>query len=45
MVRVRGLGLAPGPWSAAAVGRLVGLYWLYPDAAFWGADPDLHWRP
>ena len=45
MVRVRGLGLAPGPWSAAAVGQLVGLYWLYPDAAFWGADPDLHWRP
>lgn len=44
MVRVRGIGMAPGPWSSAAVGVLVGLYWLYPESAFWGTDPDLHWR-
>lgn len=45
MVRVRAIGMAPGPWSAAAVGVLVGLYWLHPESAFWGADPALHWRP
>lgn len=44
MVRVRGLGLAPGPWIAGLLGELVGLYWLDPDLTFWGADPDLHWR-
>lgn len=44
MVRVRGLGLAPGPWIGAVLGELVGLYWLANDLPFWGADPDLHWR-
>lgn len=44
MVRVRGLGTAPGPWSVAAVGALVGLYWLHPDLLFWSADPDPYWR-
>ena len=41
---VRGLGTAPGPWSVAAVGALVGLYWLHPDLLFWSADPDPYWR-
>jgi hypothetical protein len=44
MVRVRGLGLAPGPWRSGALGDLVGLYWLDSTAPFWGTDPDLHWR-
>ena len=44
MIRVRGIGLAPGPWIAGAFGSLVGLYWLAGGAVFWGADIDDHWR-
>ncbi|MFN3646233.1 MAG: host specificity factor TipJ family phage tail protein [Gemmobacter sp.] len=44
LVRVRGLGLAPGPWAVASVGALVGLFWLAEAATHWGADPDPYWR-
>lgn len=44
LVRVRGLGLAPGPWTVASVGALVGLFWLADGATHWGADPDPYWR-
>ena len=44
MVRVRGVGVAPGPWLGAVLGELVGLYWLDDPLPFWGADPVTHWR-
>lgn len=44
MVRVRGVGVAPGPWLGAVLGELVGLYWLDDPLPFWGADPAVHWR-
>lgn len=45
MVRVRGLGLAAGPWSAAAVGDLLGYMWTGSDSdLMWtGSDSDLMW--
>ncbi|SIT24277.1 hypothetical protein SAMN05421774_11641 [Gemmobacter megaterium] len=38
MVRVRGMGLAAGPWTGAAVGHLVGLYWLLSYSPSLGQD-------
>ena len=43
MVRVRGSGLAAGPWIAATLGALVPDFWLSDDTPFWTADGDPFW--
>jgi hypothetical protein len=43
MVRVRGVGLAAGPWAAATIGSLIPEFWLADAAPFWGADTDPFW--
>lgn len=44
LIRVRGVGLAAGPWIAATLGSLIGDFWLADAAAFWGADASIYWR-
>ena len=43
MVRVRGSGLAAGPWIAATLGALIPDFWLSDDTPFWTADTDPFW--
>lgn len=44
MVRVRGLGLAAGPWAATTLGSLIAFMWSADDAtAMWTADPNPMW--
>lgn len=44
VVRVRGVGLTAGPWAAASLGSLLGLFWnSNPQATFWGPDTSLFW--
>ena len=43
MIRVRGVGLAAGPWTAATLGSLIPGFWLSDDTPFWGADSDPFW--
>jgi hypothetical protein len=43
MVRVRGLGLAAGPWVAATLGDLIPDFWLTDSTPFWLADTDPFW--
>ena len=45
LIRVRGLGLAAGPWVTASLGSLIGDFWLADTATFWGADASIFWRP
>ena len=44
MIRVRGIGLAAGPWRAATIGSLIHLFWTTDPALLWHADPaTLFW--
>lgn len=43
MVRVRGVGLAAGPWIAATIGNLIPDFWLSDTTPFWTADADPFW--
>jgi len=44
LIRVRGIGLAAGPWRAGTVGTLLNLFWLADTAVHWGADASIFWR-
>jgi len=44
LIRVRGVGLAAGPWRATSIGTLLGLFWLNDAALHWGPDASLYWR-
>lgn len=43
LIRVRGIGLAAGPWAAAALGDLIPYMWTADDAAMWTADSNPMW--
>lgn len=44
MVRVRGIGMAAGPWQAATIGSLIHLFWTADPVLVWNADPaTLFW--
>ncbi|MEH7830522.1 phage tail protein [Gemmobacter denitrificans] len=43
MIRVRGLGLAAGDWTAASLGSLIPAMWNTPATPFWTADPNPMW--
>ena len=38
LIRVRGVGLAAGPWTAATAGALIGLMWSFDAALIWADD-------
>lgn len=46
MVRVQGIGLAPGPWVSATLGSLIGSFWVGAASdPFWiGTGTDPFWR-
>jgi hypothetical protein len=43
LIRVRGIGLAAGDWTAAAMGSLVHYMWTTDAAAMWTSDSNLMW--
>ncbi len=43
MVRVRAVGLAAGPWTAATIGTLIPQMWNTDATAMWTSDPNLMW--
>lgn len=43
MVRVRGTGLAAGPWIAATLGTLIPEMWNSPETPMWTADINPMW--
>ena len=43
MIRVRGQGLAAGPWITATIGSLIPDFYLTDDTAFWLADETPFW--
>jgi hypothetical protein len=44
MIRVRGLGLTAGPWTAATIGALITAFWNpSPATPMWTADGNLMW--
>ncbi|MEI6099244.1 MAG: host specificity factor TipJ family phage tail protein, partial [Alphaproteobacteria bacterium] len=45
MIRVRGSGLAVGPWLAATLGSLIPYMWNTDDTAMWTNDTDPMWSP
>lgn len=45
LVRVRGLGLAAGPWVAAAIGSLIPILWTNDADPMWTNDVDPMWSP
>jgi hypothetical protein len=46
MIRIRGVGLVAGDWTAAALGSLLGRFWnLDPSTPIWTNPADPFWRP
>jgi hypothetical protein len=43
LIRVRGIGLAAGPWTAAALGSLLYYMWTTDDALLWTGDSNPMW--
>lgn len=43
LIRVRGVGLAAGPWQARAVGSLIAQMWIGDATDMWTTDPTLMW--
>lgn len=43
LIRVRGIGLAAGPWTAAALGSLITNMWNTDATALWTADSNPMW--
>ena len=43
MIRVRGVGLAAGPWTAATLGSLIPYMWISDATAMWTTDSALMW--
>lgn len=43
LIRVRGIGLAAGPWAAAALGTLIPNMWNTDATALWTADTNPMW--
>lgn len=43
MVRIRGIGLAAGPWHAIAIGDLITEFWPTDATSFWGDDTASFW--
>ena len=43
LIRVRGMGLAAGPWVADSVGSLINLMWTTDTTAMWTADANAMW--
>lgn len=43
MIRVRGNGLAAGPWISNTLGNLLPSFWNTDDAAFWTGDGNIFW--
>lgn len=43
MIRIRGLGLAAGPWVHTTLGTLIPDFWLSDDTPFWLADSEPFW--
>lgn len=43
VVRVRGIGLAAGPWIATTLGALIPEFWNTDDTPFWTYDGDPMW--
>ena len=43
MIRVRGVGLAAGPWVAATLGSLIVTFWNTDDTPMWTVDANPMW--
>lgn len=43
MIRLRGVGLADGPFAAATLGSLIVEMWSTGSTLMWTADPNLMW--
>ncbi|MDT8856422.1 phage tail protein [Paracoccaceae bacterium Fryx2] len=43
LIRVRGVGLAAGPWVASAVGSLIAQMWISDPTLMWTTDPNPMW--
>lgn len=43
IMRVRGSGLAAGPWISATLGELIPDFWNTDDTPFWTVDGDAMW--
>jgi len=43
LIRVRGVGLAAGPWAYSAVGSLIMQMWINDATDMWTTDPELMW--
>jgi predicted phage tail protein len=43
MIRVRGVGLAAGPWAAATLGSLIPYIWNTDDTLIWTGDSNPIW--